>query len=96
MVSPILEGIQLYNGMHRFMPTLVKLRGFRVREVPVKHSPRYAGKAKYGLWNRAFRASVDPRASAGKGARFVEPRPIAILGAPADGGSVLERTCAFW
>ena len=54
-----LEGIQLYNGMHRFMPTLVKLRGFRVREVPVKHSPRYAGKAKYGLWNRAFRASVD-------------------------------------
>jgi len=44
-----LEGIQLYTGMHRFMPTLVKMRGFTVTEIPVKHSPRYAGTSKYGL-----------------------------------------------
>jgi glycosyltransferase involved in cell wall biosynthesis len=54
-----LEGIQLYTGMHRFMPTLVKMRGFTVTEIPVKHSPRYAGTSKYGMWNRAFRALVD-------------------------------------
>jgi glycosyltransferase involved in cell wall biosynthesis len=53
------QGLQLYNGMHRFMPTLVKMRGFRVKEEPVKHSPRHAGTAKYGLRNRAWRAFVD-------------------------------------
>ena len=54
-----LEGIQLYKGMHRFLPTLVKMRGYTVNEVPVKHSPRYAGTAKYGLRNRALRAFID-------------------------------------
>jgi glycosyltransferase involved in cell wall biosynthesis len=54
-----LEGIQLYKGMHRFMPTLVKMRGYTVDEVPVKHSQRFAGTAKYGLRNRAWRAFVD-------------------------------------
>lgn len=54
-----LEGLQLYTGMHRFFPTLVKMRGYKVLETPVKHSPRYAGTAKYGLRNRAWRAFVD-------------------------------------
>jgi glycosyltransferase involved in cell wall biosynthesis len=54
-----LDGIQLYTGMHRFMPTLVKMRGYTVREEPVKHSARHAGTAKYGLRNRALRAFVD-------------------------------------
>src|SRR5580765_454260 len=54
-----LEGIALYKGMHRFMPTLVKMRGYTVLEVPVKHSPRFAGTAKYGLRNSALRAFVD-------------------------------------
>jgi len=54
-----LEGLQLYKGMHRFLPTLVKMRGYTVREEPVKHSPRFAGTAKYGLRNRAWRAFVD-------------------------------------
>jgi glycosyltransferase involved in cell wall biosynthesis len=54
-----LDGMQLFQGMHRFLPTLVKLRGFRVREVPVRHCPRHAGSGKYGLRNRALRAFVD-------------------------------------
>jgi glycosyltransferase involved in cell wall biosynthesis len=54
-----LEGIQLFTGAHRFFPTLVKMRGYTVREEPVKHSPRHAGTAKYGFRNRAFRAFVD-------------------------------------
>ena len=54
-----LAGMQLYQGMHRFLPTLVKMRGYSVRQEPVKHSPRHAGTAKYGLKNRAWRAFVD-------------------------------------
>jgi len=54
-----LDGLVLYDGMHRFMPTLLKMRGFKVIEVPVSHQPRNAGKAKYGIWNRVFRAFID-------------------------------------
>jgi len=54
-----LEGIFLFTGAHRFMPTLVKMRGYTVLETPVKHSPRFAGTAKYGFRNRAWRAFVD-------------------------------------
>ncbi|MGD0388945.1 MAG: glycosyltransferase family 2 protein [Tepidisphaeraceae bacterium] len=54
-----LDGIPLFTGAHRFMPTLVKMRGYTVLETPVKHSPRYAGAAKYGFRNRAWRAFID-------------------------------------
>ena len=54
-----IKGMKLFNGAHRFFPTLVKMRGFTVREEPVKHSQRYAGTAKYGFRNRAFRAFID-------------------------------------
>ncbi len=54
-----LEGLQLFNGAHRFFPTLVKMRGFTVLEEPVRHSKRYAGTAKYGFRNRALRAFID-------------------------------------
>ena len=54
-----IEGLTLYEGLHRFMPTLVKMRGFKVVEVPVSHHRRNAGTAKYGVWNRVFRAFVD-------------------------------------
>jgi glycosyltransferase involved in cell wall biosynthesis len=53
------EGLKLFNGMHRFFPTLVKMRGYTVLETPVKHSQRFAGTAKYGLRNRAWRAFID-------------------------------------
>ena len=53
------KGLKLFNGAHRFFPTLVKMRGYTVREEPVKHSHRYAGTAKYGFRNRAFRAFID-------------------------------------
>jgi len=54
-----IKGLKLFNGAHRFFPTLVKMRGFTVREEPVKHSPRFAGTAKYGFSNRALRAFID-------------------------------------
>ena len=35
------------------------MRGYTVLETPVKHSPRFAGTAKYGFRNRALRAFID-------------------------------------
>ncbi len=54
-----LPRLKFYNGMHRFLPTLVKMEGYRVVEIPVHHRPRSAGKAKYGVLNRVFRALRD-------------------------------------
>ena len=51
--------VKLFNGLHRFIPTLIRMEGFRVLELPVNHRPRTAGVAKYGLWNRVFRALRD-------------------------------------
>lgn len=54
-----LETLPLFEGMHRFLPTLLRIHGFEVLERPVGHHPRTAGRSKYGVWNRAFRALRD-------------------------------------
>lgn len=54
-----LEGFTLYKGMHRFFPTLVKMRGFKVIEVPVSHNPRLHGVTKYKFGSRVLRALAD-------------------------------------
>ena len=54
-----IDRVKLFNGMHRFLPTLVKMEGHQVMEVPVNHRPRTAGKAKYGVLNRVFKALRD-------------------------------------
>lgn len=54
-----LAGIRLYAGFHRFLPTLLRLEGYRVTEVPVNHRPRRFGQSKYGIRNRLFRGLYD-------------------------------------
>src|SRR5437667_24662 len=54
-----LRALPLFNGMHRFLPTLVRMQGGQVTEVPVHHRSRRFGKTKYGMWNRVFRALID-------------------------------------
>jgi dolichol-phosphate mannosyltransferase len=48
-----------FKGMHRFIPALVKTAGYRLVEVPVNHRARRFGQSKYGLGNRALRATID-------------------------------------
>ncbi|HEX4665322.1 MAG TPA: glycosyltransferase family 2 protein [Chthoniobacterales bacterium] len=48
-----------FKGMHRFIPALVKGAGYRLVEVPVNHRARQFGTSKYGLGNRAVRATID-------------------------------------
>ncbi len=55
----LLKRIYLFRGAHRFLPTLLKMEGARVVEIPVNHRPRAAGTPKWGMWNRVFRATVD-------------------------------------
>ncbi len=54
-----LEGFTLYKGMHRFFPTLVKMRGYKVIEVPISHHARLTGTTKYKFGSRVIRAFVD-------------------------------------
>ncbi len=48
-----------FKGMHRFIPALVKGGGYKLVEIPVNHRARKFGVSKYGLGNRAVRATVD-------------------------------------
>jgi glycosyltransferase involved in cell wall biosynthesis len=53
------ERVKLFRGMHRFLPTLIRLEGYTVVEVPVGNRPRLHGRSKYGMWNRVFVALRD-------------------------------------
>ena len=48
-----------FKGLHRFIPALIKGAGFRIVEIPVNHRARQYGVSKYGLGNRALRATTD-------------------------------------
>lgn len=54
-----LRDIPVFNGLHRFLPTLLRMQGFKVVEVRVNHRPRTAGVSKYGVGNRTWRGLVD-------------------------------------
>jgi glycosyltransferase involved in cell wall biosynthesis len=60
--AAIVPHLPPYDGMHRFYPTLARLAGFRVIEVPVAHRPRRTGASKYGIWNRLWKGLDDLRA----------------------------------
>jgi dolichol-phosphate mannosyltransferase len=54
-----LRRIPAWKGMHRFLPTLLRMEGARIAEVGVSHRPRRFGKPKYNIRNRIWRASAD-------------------------------------
>ena len=54
-----IRSITMFDGMHRFLPTLLKMQGYTVLQVPVRPTERAAGSSKYGTWDRAFRGLRD-------------------------------------
>ncbi len=54
-----LREVPVFNGMHRFLPTLLRWQGFTVVERPVNHRPRTRGVSKYGVGNRLWRGLRD-------------------------------------
>jgi glycosyltransferase involved in cell wall biosynthesis len=59
MRAETLRQVKLYHGMHRFLPTLLRMEGARVIELPVSHRPRRHGRSKYGIANRLPAALID-------------------------------------
>ncbi|MFC2171350.1 glycosyltransferase family 2 protein [Acidobacteriota bacterium] len=51
--------LKLYEGMHRFFPTLLRMEGCTITETPVKHLPRRHGVSKYSARNRMLRSLFD-------------------------------------
>ncbi|MEI6175974.1 MAG: glycosyltransferase family 2 protein [Verrucomicrobiota bacterium] len=51
--------VKFFKGGHRFLPTLIKMEGFTVKEVAIRHNPRFSGASHYGVWNRLFKSFVD-------------------------------------
>jgi len=89
-----LAELPVFDGLHRFIPTLLRLQGFHVVQVPVGHRPRRAGVSKYGIGNRLLRGIVDclamrwfarrlPPARRLVGVAQASPRAAAAARAPA-------------
>lgn len=57
--TTIAKQLPFFNGNHRFFAALVQLFGKEVKQVPVSHFPRQAGKAKFGLSNRLITPFMD-------------------------------------
>jgi glycosyltransferase involved in cell wall biosynthesis len=84
-----IQSIPLFEGMHRFFPTLLRYHGYRVVECPVSHRPRVAGVSKYGVFNRLFKSLRDLFAVRWMRTRWIRPpiagtTPRAPLGKGAD------------
>lgn len=54
----VVQNVQLYGELHRFIPALASWMGVRVGEIPVSHHPRRFGKSKYDL-SRTVRVLLD-------------------------------------
>jgi dolichol-phosphate mannosyltransferase len=59
MRASMLKRIRMYRGMHRFLPTLMRLEGARVIEVKVNHRPRVRGASKYSNLRRGIEGFYD-------------------------------------
>lgn len=59
MKASLLKKIKMFKGLHRFLPTLMKLEGANVLEFKVNHRPRQKGKSKYGNFKRAIEGLYD-------------------------------------
>ncbi len=73
----VLDEVEIYGELHRFIPVLAHARGFRVGELVVKHRPRRFGQSKYGV-ARLVKGFLDLMT-----VRFLtrfSQRPLHILG----------------
>ena len=52
------RGISLFGEMHRFIPAVLKIKGFKIAELEVNHRPRRAGTTKY-TWKRGVKGLID-------------------------------------
>lgn len=87
------EGINLYGEQHRFIPAILKIKGFSVGEVVVNHRARTAGKTKYN-WKRTIKGFVD-MISVWFWNKFAD-RPLHLLGGAGMAFIGLGFICGIW
>lgn len=51
--------IPMFKGLHRFLPAMILLQNGSVKQVQVQHFQRFAGKSKFGFWNRSIGPFTD-------------------------------------
>jgi glycosyltransferase involved in cell wall biosynthesis len=71
--AELLRRVPMFAGMHRFLPTLLRMAGARTAEIPVNHRPRLHGRTKYTLGNRLWRTLADLAAVRWMQARWIDP-----------------------
>lgn len=69
--TDVAKRIPFFDGMHRFIPALIQLQGGKVKQIPIQHFPRYAGTAKYNLWNRMKKPFFDTLAFRWMRSRYI-------------------------
>jgi len=73
MRRDMLRDVPVFDGAHRFYPTLLRLQGAVIAEVKVNHRPRRAGNSKYGVLDRARKGAGDLLA-----VRWLQSRHITV------------------
>jgi len=87
------EGLNLYGEQHRFIPALLKIKGYTVGEIIVNHRPRVSGATKYN-WKRTVKGFVD-MISVWFWNKFAS-RPLHLLGGAGVGFIGLGFVCGIW
>ena len=87
------EDINLYGEQHRFIPAILKIKGFTIGEIEVHHRPRIAGKTKYN-WKRTFKGFVD-MISVWFWNKYAT-RPLHLLGGMGILLLMLGGSCGIW
>lgn len=59
MDAGMAKKIKMFRGLHRFLPTLIRLEGAKVLEFKVNHRPRVAGVSKYTNLRRGIEGLYD-------------------------------------
>lgn len=57
--SDYAKRIPMFKGLHRFLPAMILLQNGTIKQIPVRHFPRVAGQAKFGVWNRLLGPLTD-------------------------------------
>jgi glycosyltransferase involved in cell wall biosynthesis len=52
-------GLPYFDGLHRFLPALVRREGYDIGYVDVVDRPRRAGRSNYGMWDRLWVGILD-------------------------------------
>ncbi len=87
------NGVNLYGEQHRFIPAILKIKGFRIGEMVVDHRERKSGKTKYN-WHRIIKGFVD-MISVWFWNKYAS-RPLHLMGAGGLLFGLLGFACGIW